>query len=184
MNEQIIESLAISEWEKKTPTGITIHYTANDNFQSLLQEMHMHSIGYHFVIKKDGSIVQTSRLSKTTNHAGKAMWENESPNRNHISVAFVCWGSLSKDKKTYTGKKIENYRESLGGFWEPATDDQEKKLIDLCQELIVKFGIDPRKICGHDECALPKGRKVDPGGSLSFTLSDLRQKLLFQNGLL
>lgn len=172
----LIDSLSVAPWID-APKGITVHYTANGSYESLKAEMASIKIGYHFVICKDGTIIQTASLDRTVNHAGKASWHTYSPNRTHVAVAFICWGLLSNEHKTYTKLKINNAVFRRGHFWEPATDEQEASLRVLCKKLIDHYKIDPMHICGHHECALPAGRKVDPSGSLLKTMSEFRDEL-------
>lgn len=172
---QFVEGLAQSPWASKSPRGITVHYTADGSSERIRREMFATKIGYHFLIAKNGRIIQTSPLDKTVHHAGKAMWNDLSPNRHHIAIAFISWGKLNEKGMTWTGLQIQNPVTRFAGTWEPATKEQEASLIRLLKFLSLSHKISPEDICGHDECAIPAGRKADPGGSLSMTMGDLRK---------
>lgn len=174
---QYVEGLAQSPWAQKSPRGVTVHYSADGSSERLRREMFATKIGYHFLIEKKGRIIQTSSLDKTVHHAGKAMWRDLSPNRHHIAIAFICWGKLNDKGHTWTGLQIHNPVTRAKGMWEPATSEQEASLVRLLKFLCLSYKISPEDICGHDECAIPHGRKADPGGSLSMTMSELRAQL-------
>lgn len=177
-----IDVLGVSDF-KPGPKGITVHYTADGSVERIKREMGSTKIGYHYIIDKDGSIIQTASLLKTVNHAGVAMWNDKSPNRTHLAVAFVCWGYLNARGQTWTGLQIPNPVSRANGMWDAATDAQEKSLTKLLIHLINTYKISPLDICGHDEAALPAGRKIDPGGSLSKSMAQLRSDLMIKKGL-
>lgn len=64
------------------------------------------------------------------------------------------------------------------GAWDPFTEAQESALLDFCVKhirMIPNLTVD--RVRGHDELAWPRGRKSDPGGSLSVTMPEFRKKL-------
>lgn len=160
------------------PLGVTVHYTASGGVDSALTE-EQKGLGYHGLIDRDGSFIQTCYFDLRVNHAGKAVWNGKSPNATHLAIAIVSWGILDDEGKTYTKKQLEpeDIAEYNGKKWHKATAQQEKTLKEFLA-WTVACGILPSEICGHDDCALPPGRKVDPGGILSFRLSDIRSKYL------
>lgn len=158
------------------PTGITIHYTADGNMDRVKREMSTKKVGYHFIIDRDGSLHQTAHLLKAVNHAGKAMWNGQSPNLTHIAIAFISWGLLNADGFAWNGSKEVNVKRR-GYLWDAASQAQETRLSTLVRQLMLEFAISAANICGHDECALPQGRKVDPGGSLKLSMSDFRKSI-------
>jgi N-acetyl-anhydromuramyl-L-alanine amidase AmpD len=169
-----IDRLGVRSWPG-LPTGITVHYTADGDLERVKREMNSSKVGYHFIVDRDGLIHQTANLAKAVNHAGKAMWNGQSPNRTHLAVAFISWGHLDKDGRAWNGMKVLNPVKRRGLLWDPATEVQEKKLLQLLSDLMRDFDISPMNICGHDECALPAGRKADPGGSLSKSMAEIRK---------
>lgn len=156
--------------------GVTVHYTASGCLNSALNAMQQSGLGYHFLIDRDGSIIQTSPLNHRTDHAGKAEWNEDRPNRSHISVSLVSWGLLNERSENYLGKVVESVKRD-GKMWHPATKAQEASVLDLCKKIMVAFKISHQNICGHDECCLPRGRKSDPGSIMSFDMKELRKRL-------
>jgi len=170
-----IDRLGVNFWPAM-PTGITVHYTADGDIARVKREMDKSKVGYHFIIDRNGALHQTANLTKSVNHAGKAMWNGQSPNRTHIAVAIVSWGFLNDDGLAWNGTKVIGTKRK-GQLWDAASEAQEKMLMHLLRELMADFAISPGNICGHDECALPKGRKSDPGQTLSMSMSDIRKML-------
>lgn len=157
------------------PAGVTIHYTADDSLERSITTLKLAGLGYHILIDYDGTCYQAAPFTDRVYHAGKALWLGNKPNSTHIAISLISWGKLSHGK-SWRGDIIPEYEiaERQGGQWHKATVNQETSLMDLLQWL-VQQGIDPRHICGHDECALPPGRKVDPGGVLQLSMSEVRK---------
>jgi len=157
------------------PSGATIHYTASRNLEATHKTLMDRGLNYHFIIDREGKVIQTAQLTHRVHHAGKAKWLDKSPNRSHVSVALLSWGLLN-DGKTWVGKRlpVEETAHRRNNTWDKATMAQEEALLHLCRWLVC-MGIPPAGVCGHDECCLPKGRKVDPGGVLSWTMPEFRR---------
>lgn len=171
-----LDHLGVRPWASM-PTGVTVHYTADPNFDRVKAHMLSENVGYHFIIDREGKIHQTASLGRCVNHAGKALWNGQSPNRTHLAVAFLSWGLLNSDSKAWNGTSVVGAVKRDGHLWDPATRAQEVSLLDLLHWAMSEFGILASNLCGHDECALPKGRKTDPGGSLSKPMSHIRREL-------
>jgi len=113
-------------------------------------------------------------------HAGKALWGPHSPNRAHLSISLLSWGEVEclapGAFESWNGQAVTTTEvvERSGAWWDAATAEQEASLVDALVWVVQK-GIYVSQICGHDECALPKGRKIDPGGVLSMTMEELRK---------
>ncbi len=166
------------------PLGICIHYLADRDVKRAVESLVNADLGYHLIVDRDGKITQTTYFNLRVNHAGVASWNNLSPNRSFISIALASWGYLTNDNKSWNGwvlpenqvaRRVGNIDKKIYA-WDKATDEQEKSLEKALLWLISK-GIDLKNICGHDECALPFGRKQDPGGVLSKTMPELRAYL-------
>lgn len=157
------------------PIGATVHYTASGTAISALSQEAVSGLGYHIIIDRDGSVVQTCYFDRRVSHAGKAEWNKFSPNLYHVAIAVVSWGLLDSDGKNYLGKMPEGQiRLKYAKKWHAATVTQEVALVRLLAWL-ERNGMDRREMCGHDECCIPPGRKVDPGGTLSFTMAEYRR---------
>lgn len=161
-----------------SPVGVTIHYTATGSVESAHNGLKSQGLNYHLIIGRDGEIVQTAKLTHSVYHAGRAEWLGVSPNRGHIAIALVSWGHVDADNKSWAGVEVPNkqVRVKDGMRWHIATSKQEAQLILTCRWLVCQ-GIRPSRICGHDECCIPAGRKLDPGGILSKPMDSLRRLL-------
>ena len=91
--------------------------------------------------------------------------------------------------RAWNGKAIDPqavvYRpDSLNGVklpWHAATGLQEIAFINALKWLCINFGIKPDDVCDHAECALPRGRKMDIGGVISWTMEEVRMLLADPN---
>lgn len=161
------------------PSGITIHYTASRDVNSTHAALMKNGLNYHLMIDRLGLVTQCAVLTHSVYHAGKARWNEQSPNRKHISIALLNWGKL-ENGRAWTGQGIpkEDIRTLKDGSqWHKATIAQENTLLDMCKWFTC-LGIPRENVCGHDECAIPKGRKLDPGGVLSFSMDQFRDLLI------
>jgi len=163
------------------PEGVTIHYTAGGSAASSIAYMQTKKLGYHLLIDRHGATHQMYYLDSTCSHAGNAYWAGKSPNRYFISVAICSFGLLKQRKNGVManayGSVMDNHATRDGKVWEPATPEQESALLEVCLWLCNNLNINPDNVCGHSECAVPAGRKIDPGGTLSFSLPDFREML-------
>jgi len=179
--------LNVGKWENGGPIGITIHYSAERGLVKTVKAMARSKLGYHILIARDGTVHQTAYMDRIVNHAGPAMWNHFSPNKNHLAVCVLSWGELTKEDKFFKNWVGGNIPENEAAFrpanngtmawWDSATVAQEIALMRFLKWAIKVFGIHPKNICGHDECALPQGRKIDPGGVLPYRMNDLRRML-------
>jgi len=189
--KKLIDPLAMSSG-RMTPKGVTIHHLADVKIERDIQHLVKEKLGYHFIIDRNGDVLQTCYTSHSVNHAGVADWNGLSPNRHHIAVSLSSWGAVTKSGdgfKAWNGtvvpaSEVVRRKGNLNAsdyYWHGATVAQEKSLMTLLRWCILN-GIKPVDICGHDECALPSGRKSDPGGVLSVTMKDLRNALATKPG--
>lgn len=184
LHEDIIEHGA-GDFESGRAKGITVHYTAGGTATSTINHLRKTALRYHLLIDRNGSVYQLVYLNRKVNHAGPANWLGLSPNSNHIAIAIANWGTLEKDNDryhTWTRKVLPPsqvaYRPFTQGenqgYWEACTLEAEETLNGVIRWLCVNLNIDPKNICGHDE-ATP--RKVDPGGTLSQTMEEIRRSV-------
>lgn len=168
-----------SKFQNSSPFGVTVHYTASRNISSTIKELASKNLGYHLIIDRNGAIYQCAELIYQLNHAGRALWNGKSPNREHLAVALVSWGWVKRLAPgafvSWSGRTIatEECAHRQGQWWDAATPEQELALLKFLRWAILQ-GVGVSEICGHDECVLPKGRKVDPGGVLSLSMSEIR----------
>jgi len=165
-----------------SPVGVTIHYTADRKLERAVRSLKEKNLAYHLLITRGGEVIQMADLTKAVSHAGNASWRGFSPNKTHLSVALVSWGELKFDGSSYkawNGTQLlpSEVRTKDNRYWDRATDEQEAALMKVLKWFVSDLNIDPLNICGHDECAIPAGRKSDPGHILSLTCLDIRTKL-------
>ncbi len=109
-------------------------------------------VSAHYVVGKDGAIVQSVPDSKRSWHAGTSEFKGKS-DVNDFSV----------------GIEIVNH----GDDKDPYTDKQYDALINLVAYLMDAHDVPMDRITGHKDVALPRGRKVDP--SANFDWNRVRQ---------
>lgn len=187
----VIDPLAMSTGRMQ-PKGVTVHHLADVDIKRAINSLRAEGLGYHIIIDRDGAVHQTTYFTHTVAHAGKAMWNGRSPNREHIAVAIASWGAVTKKGEKFyawngapipeaeVARRPGNLSNALY-YWHVATDKQESKLISLLRWCTIK-GISHSDICGHDEAALPAGRKSDPGGVLSLLMRELRDEIAKKPG--
>jgi N-acetyl-anhydromuramyl-L-alanine amidase AmpD len=135
----------------KPPIGIIIHYTAvmgvkEARIQAMFDER---QVSADYYINRIGQIYQLIPEGAFSYHAGESKMstgefyptKSGKPSVNAITI----------------GIELEATQDS--GF----SNEQYNSLILLSKTLIIKYNIDINKIVGHEEVALPKGRKQDPG---------------------
>lgn len=183
-------SMATGQFIGSRPMGLTVHYTADRDAERARRALVERRLGYHLLIGRDGAVTQLTYLDRRVAHAGPSEWRKMSCNRWFAAVALVSWGELQAGGKTWTGQPLAAAETgtrpynvgSKMALWDMATPAQEARLLEVVRWFIGQ-GMDPRSIAGHDEAAIPPGRKVDPGGVLSFTMAALRESLCEDAGI-
>lgn len=171
-------------YAKKTPEGLVVHYTVSgNNPENLVKYLAKQGYGC-MVMAHDGRIYIPEGFDifkQAAAHAGKSAWNGISGMNSHFMGMEICnWGSAGKqhvsaDKLRVISKKTANQQP---GTYEKYTPEIEASLINFClwaKSKCPTFSFD--NVAGHDEVALPAGRKNDPGGSLSMTMPAFREKL-------
>lgn len=128
-------------------TAIVLHYTGSLSLDGTVGWFRKKESGVsaHYVVGRDGSIVQMVHESDVAWHAGRsAMFPNEVPPRetnvNEFSIG------------------IELVATADSGF----VDRQLASLYDLLARLVAEYKIPPERVVGH--CHIAPGRKIDPNG--------------------
>lgn len=184
-----LDEMARGPLHSEKPLGVTIHYSAERDLERTLTALKTaskdYSLGYHLLIDRMGKVTQTVRFDRMVYHAGKADWMGHSPNKTHISVCLLSYGELKKDAMgsftSWSGipidpQQADRRKNNVNGeyaWWDIATALQEMSLRAFLIWCVMN-GISADSVCGHDECSLPKGRKIDPGGVLSITMPEVR----------
>lgn len=128
-------------------TAIVLHYTGSLSIEGTVDwfTRKESAVSAHYVVGRDGRIVQMVQESEAAWHAGRsAMYPNEKPPRetnvNEFSIGIELVGTADS------------------GF----VDRQLASLYELLARLVVKYHIPPERVVGH--CHIAPGRKIDPDG--------------------
>jgi N-acetylmuramoyl-L-alanine amidase len=183
--------------------GTVVHYTAggaaSGSVSWLCSEEARASA--HFVVSRKGELTQLVDLGRAAWHAGASEMEYEgettsNANRFTIGVELANHGLLLEDgggtlrtpvtRNRYRGpdpvfaELVYDDGHIVVGWWEPYPDAQVEALLDLLKRLRNHgYQIDP--IVGHEEIAVPFGRKMDPGAAFPWArlgrLKDRRTRI-------
>jgi N-acetylmuramoyl-L-alanine amidase len=134
-------------------TTIVVHATANSTLVGVISWFQNPTayVSAHYVIGKDGKMVQMVKDEDRAWHAGKSEWRGV-PNVNDYGL----------------GIELVN----LNDGQDPYPEAQYQSLVKLCQALAHKYDIPTEDIVGHYQVS--PGRKTDPRG---LDLSKLRQDI-------
>lgn len=126
----------------RRPQLIVLHYTAIDTLEesrrTLSDPDSPKPVSSHYLIDRDGTILQLVPDHRRARHAGLGRW-----------------GDIRDVNDVSAGIEIVNNGE------EAFPDAQVEALIALLRDLCARHRIDPRQVLGHSDLA-PR-RKVDPG---------------------
>ena len=123
---------------------LIIHYTGMQSERVSIDRLlnKQHKVSCHYLISRNGNIIQMVNDDNVAWHAGKSMWKTVT-NLNEDSI----------------GIELVNKGHSLG--YENFSKKQIKILINLCLFLKKKYKINKLNILGHSDIA--PLRKKDPG---------------------
>ena len=171
------------------PEGTVIHYTAGGGALGTARWFSKREarVSAHFVVGRDGTVIQCVELDKKAWHAGASEMayrgETRSDvNRFTIGIEMANRGYLQKgdDGRFHyeSGRRLKVYRgpdpvhailrydsgHQFEGWWEPWPGLQIAALKFLLS-LIAEAGYEraARTLVGHEEIGMPLGRKKDPG---------------------
>jgi N-acetylmuramoyl-L-alanine amidase len=155
-------------------TAIIYHYTAEGDQSDTVKffQTDASKVSAHYVIGRDGKVVQMVPLNRAAWHAGKSKLAGvEGVNAFSIGIEICNRGKLTKKSDKFYAWNGELYNgptpiQAAGAYWEPYPDAQYKALARLTTDLIAKYPI--KHITGHSDIALPKGRKTDPGAGFDY----------------
>lgn len=124
----------------RRPNFVMIHHTAQDSLAQTLKTFTLPRTGTssHYVVSKDGKVVQMVNDYLRSHHAGAGKWGNVT-DMNSCSI----------------GIEMDN-----NGTTDPWTDAQINSLCALLKTLKKKYNIPTANFIGHADYA--PGRKIDP----------------------
>ncbi|MFA9556520.1 N-acetylmuramoyl-L-alanine amidase [Evansella sp. AB-rgal1] len=172
-------SLENSEERSENITHVVIHFmnNASRNQQDPFNLKEIHSIfmeygvSAHYVIDRDGEIIQLVEEGRVAYHAGAGflfdypLYEN-SLNAYSIGIELLAIGTEEEMLPVMTSEAYQTIHPEFIGY----TEEQYVSLNNLLEVLYVRYPDikqDRRHIIGHDEYA--PGRKQDPGSLFDWT---------------
>lgn len=167
--------------------GLVVHYTVSGRKVSNARGVvsYLKSQGYGCMVMDEKGIIYVPEgfdLQKDVAwHAGTSSWKGVSGISRYCMGMEICnWGKLDSKTKpragtTRTSGAMANIK---AGEYEAYTPEQEESLINFIRwQLDTNPEFDLDWVVGHDEVCVPKGRKSDPGGSLSMTMPEFRKHI-------
>jgi N-acetyl-anhydromuramyl-L-alanine amidase AmpD len=133
------EWVGTTNFSIRKPNVVVIHHTAQESLEQTILTFTLTrtQVSSHYVIGRDGKIVQMLNDYLRSWHAGRGRWGNDTDlNSSSIGIELDNNGS------------------------EPFTQPQIESLLVLCKQLKVKYSIPAGNFIGHSDIA--PGRKVDP----------------------
>jgi N-acetylmuramoyl-L-alanine amidase len=160
--------------------AIVIHYTGGGSAIGTAKWFrNTHSrVSAHYIISRRGKIIQCVGLDNAAWHAGRSRLPTGSANVNQktIGIELANRGYLIEDEQSLYYERGGDLRPFLGNasksnqvldlYWEIYPREQLEALASLLDHLRYKEGLNKqvlKNIWGHEEIAIPKGRKQDPG---------------------
>jgi N-acetylmuramoyl-L-alanine amidase len=185
-----IESMPSPNYSSRcghAPRATVIHYTGAGSAKgSALWFMMAESrVSAHYVIARQGHVIQCVDLDQAAWHCGVAelVIDGEAysaANELTIGIELANFGrlhwdgeefcyALGEDHIPYPGlqptKASLEYDNGLvvSGHWDPYPDVQIDALQALLRRLAATYPEAVQNLVGHEEIAMPLGRKIDPG---------------------
>lgn len=159
-----------------TPRFIVIHYTAGGSAESTARYFASDAAraSAHFVIGRDGDIIQQVETGAAAWHAGRSRWREVSGLNGHsVGIELANWGRLVRTPDgfaSHTGTPVPASRVVLAAHrhtpetiapWERFDAAQIAAAAEVTAALTAAYRIGADAILGHDDIA--PGRKIDPG---------------------
>jgi len=158
---------------------LVVHFTAGATGQSSIDYWKQLGNGVcaHFVIERDGSIIQCRPCDRTAGHAGASKWKDPNTgityyglNSCSIGIELANGGDAYPEK--FSSMTPTTARHKNGGpvkQWETYPPAQVAACTALAKVLVARYNLDD--VVGHDDIA--PSRKSDPGPA--FDMSALRK---------
>lgn len=133
------EWIGTTNFSIRRPNFVVIHHTAQDSLEQTIRTFTLTrtQVSSHYVVGRDGTIVQMLNDYLRSWHAGNG-----------------SWGNNTDLNSTSIGIELDNNGS------EPFTKPQIESLMLLCKRLKEKYTIPAANFIGHSDVA--PGRKVDP----------------------
>jgi hypothetical protein len=136
-NSNRVEKLRITELEKKSikpVKGIILHRTVSTGSKSPLSSFKSRGVGTHFLVGKDGRIIQTASLNKYTLHLRDNELVDGAP-KNKESIGIEVVGMYNESTKQ----------------WDPLTERQIAAVAFLANSLLKTYNLQRSDIYNHED---------------------------------
>lgn len=162
-----------------SPRLIVLHYTAAEFMDGSIAWLcdRRSKVSAHLVIGRDGALAQLVPFDRQAWHAGRSAWRG-TPHLNHyaIGIEMANLGPLGPARvdgkrpayRTPTGLPLPDlyYGRTAPGApelaWERYPAPQVRTVVAVCAALQQHYPMST-EVIGHSDCAVPAGRKLDPG---------------------
>jgi N-acetylmuramoyl-L-alanine amidase len=183
-----------------TPKFLVMHFTASHIADHAVDWFMNPSskVSAHIVLDRDGSITQMVPFNVVGWHVGASYWKGHSGLNSHsigIEVVNYGFGGGMRDGLVQPRRKGDFDPAKWGKpedwvhaehplepgrplYWQRFTEEQLAVLDWLTPMLVDHYRL--REVVGHEEVAIPQGRKTDPGPA--FPLRYFKQFADFRNG--
>jgi len=160
------------------PEGCVIHYTAGGINSDTWLTNPQAKASAHFIVRRDGSILQLVDTDVKAYHAGSSSWRGKKSCNNFLlGIEIENWGKVKKvGDKFYTYLKDWTYElpsryptpvEANGEWWEPFTEEAIESTAALAKWMMETYKITTDDFPGHNDVS--PGRKIDPGAAFPRT---------------
>lgn len=160
------------------PEYLVMHYTGASSTNGAISWLctPKSRASAHLVISPEGKITQLAPFNLKTWHAGASRWGNQMDlNSCSIGIELVNAGLLLRradgiyteqlgDKRAIPAHDIIIATHQNGGGergWAEFADAQIEVAMEIGRALVRHYQL--KEVLGHDEIAIPFGRKTDPG---------------------
>ncbi|TAY14019.1 hypothetical protein ELH96_20695 [Rhizobium leguminosarum] len=170
---------------RNDPQLVVMHYTANATLKSVVAVFQNNDrpVSAHFLVDRDGSVVQMVPTNSAAYHAGNGRWANiEHLNQRSIGIELVNRGQITKDSDGTFRQAFSNaivpsseVQEIKDGehvtYWHRFTSAQIATAEVIAKAVAARYKI--IAVVGH--CSIDK-RRSDPGPA--FPLDEFGQAVL------
>jgi N-acetylmuramoyl-L-alanine amidase len=143
------------------------HHTAGATGRSSIESMKENGLSAHFVVERDGEIIQCVPCNQVAYHAGKSRWKDPNTgnlyvglNTCSIGIEIANGGSDFPRRFSKLAPLVAKHRdEDVTREWETYPEAQLAAVEALSKVLVARYKLD--SALGHEDCS--RGRKTDPG---------------------
>lgn len=167
------------------PKFLIIHYSASGDTAGTVRWLTnpASNVSAHVVIGRGGEVVQLASFDQRCKHCGESAWNGDTHlNFSSIGIELVNWGPVEINKdgnltapngpgfRSKWGQEVPadqveqatHKNETKPRYWQKFTPAQLAKCAEVSRAILQAYP-SIEDVLGHDDIAIPKGRKSDPG---------------------